>query len=133
MEREIKWPLIDTNCPSTIGWPLNNHRVVGRGDPRARHLNTTVLPSVAFLLDGNVSIVAGSKSTNRNYEYFARHYILQDKTLIINCNDWNHPGDNTYHILNVSVNRNSEYSAHHYPQSHCARQLNTTMQFSAAS
>jgi len=29
----IDKPLIDINCPSTIGCPLNNHWVVGRGDP----------------------------------------------------------------------------------------------------
>jgi len=58
-------PLIDMNCPATIGCPLKSQWVVGRGVPCARHLNTTVLPSVLFLLEGNVSIVAGSENINR--------------------------------------------------------------------
>jgi len=116
--RHVKSPLIDINCPSTIGWPLNNHWVVGRGVPWARHLNTTVLPSVAFLLEGNVSIVAGSENINRSHEYFAHHHILQgnlsDNQLwrlqSARCGD----KDDIYYTLHITVNRNSEFMAHHY-------------------
>ena len=52
--------------------------MVGRGVPCARHLNTTVLPSVAFLLDGSVLIVDDSENINRNYKYFAHHVTSSD-------------------------------------------------------
>jgi len=73
-----KQPLIDMNCLATIGWLLKRQWVVGRGVPCARHLNTTVLPSVAFLLDVNVSIVDDSENINRNYKYFAHHVTSSD-------------------------------------------------------
>ena len=60
---------MEMNCPLTTGCPLKSHCVVTRGEPCARHLKITVLPSVAFWSAGAVSITGGSAMNEIHSDY----------------------------------------------------------------